>query len=63
MAVESVKGRGRGTLRKMWRQCVDEDMTKLNLSVMDKQSSCSMEERHSGKPSNPCCSAENDVKR
>ena len=33
--VESVKGRGHGRPRKMWRQCVDEDMAKLNLSVMD----------------------------
>jgi len=35
MVVESVKGKGRGRPRKTWRQCVDEDMTKLNLSVMD----------------------------
>ena len=35
MVVESVKGRGRGRPRKTWRQCVDEDMAKLNLSVMD----------------------------
>ena len=35
MAVESVKGRGRGRPRKTWLQCVDEDMAKLNLSVMD----------------------------
>ena len=35
MVFESVKGRGRGRPRKTWRQCVDEDMTKLNLSVMD----------------------------
>ena len=32
MVVESVKGRGRG---RTWRQCVDEEMAKLNLSVMD----------------------------
>ena len=35
MVVESVKGRGRGRPRKTLRQSVDEDMTKLNLSVMD----------------------------
>ena len=35
MVVESVKGKGRGRPRKTWRQCVDEDMTMLNLSVMD----------------------------
>ena len=33
--VESVKGRGYGSPKKTWRQCVDEDMAKLNLSVMD----------------------------
>ena len=37
MVVESVKGRGRGRPRKTWRQCVDEDMAKLNLSVMNTQ--------------------------
>ena len=35
MVVESVNGRGHGKPRKTWRQCVDEDMAKLNLSVMD----------------------------
>ena len=35
MVVESVKCRGRGRPRKTWRQCVDEDMVKLNLNVMD----------------------------
>ena len=35
MVVESVKGRGRGRPRKTWRQCVDEDMAKLNLCVMN----------------------------
>ena len=35
MVVESVKGRGRGRSRKTWRECVEEDMSKLNLSVMD----------------------------
>ena len=34
MVVESVKGRGLGRPRKTWRQCVDEDMAKLNLSLM-----------------------------
>ena len=33
MVVESVKGSGRP--RKTWWQCVDEDMAKLNLSLMD----------------------------
>ena len=32
MVVENVKGKGRGRPRKTWRQCVDEDMAKLNLS-------------------------------
>jgi len=35
IVVEGVKGRGRGRPRKTWRQCVDKDMAKLNLSVMD----------------------------
>ena len=36
MVVESVKGRGHGISlpRNAWRQCVDEDMAKLNLGVM-----------------------------
>ena len=33
--VESVKGRGRGRSRKTWRECVEEDMSKLKLSVED----------------------------
>jgi hypothetical protein len=35
MVVESVKGKDRGRPRKTWQQCVDEDMAKLNLGVMD----------------------------
>jgi len=35
LEVESVKGRGRGRPRKTWRECVEEDMSKLKLSVMD----------------------------
>ena len=37
IVVESVKGRGRGMPRKTWRECVEEDMTKLKLSVKDTQ--------------------------
>ena len=33
IVVESVKGRGRGRPRKTWRECVEEDMSKLKLSV------------------------------
>ena len=33
IVVESVTGRGRRRPRKKWRQCDDEDMAKLNLSV------------------------------
>ena len=29
IVVESVKGRGRGRPRKTWRECVEEDMSKL----------------------------------
>src|SRR5208282_3120527 len=35
--VESVKSRGCGRPRKTWRECVEEDMSKLKLSVMDTQ--------------------------
>ena len=31
--VESVKGRGRGRSRETWRECVEEDMSKLKLCV------------------------------
>ena len=37
LVVESVKGRGRGRPRKTWRECVEEDMSKLKLSVEDTQ--------------------------
>ena len=54
-----MKGRTRGRTRKTWRQCLDEDMTKLNLNVKDTHDYVvGMEEWHSGKPSNQCCSAE-----
>src|SRR5208282_4890964 len=37
IVVESVKGRGCGMPRKTWRECVEEDMSKLKLSVEDTQ--------------------------
>ena len=37
IVVESVNGKGRGRPRKAWRECVEEDMSKLNLSVKDIQ--------------------------
>ena len=37
IVVESVKGRGRGRPRKTWRECVEEDMSKLKLGVKDTQ--------------------------
>src|SRR5208282_2025221 len=37
IVVESVKGRGRCKPRKIWRECVEEDMSKLKLSVEDTQ--------------------------
>ena len=37
IVVESVKVRGRGRPRKIWRECVEEDMSKLKLSVKDIQ--------------------------
>src|SRR5208282_6769917 len=33
IVVESVKGRGRGMPRKTWRECVEEDTSKLKLGV------------------------------
>ena len=35
IVVESVKSRGRGRPRKTWRECVEEDISKLKLSVED----------------------------
>ena len=37
IVVESVKGRGRGRPRKTWRECVEENISKLELSVEDTQ--------------------------
>ena len=37
IVVESVKDRDRGRPRKTWRECVEVDMSKLKLSVMDTQ--------------------------
>jgi hypothetical protein len=37
IVLESVKDRGRGRPRKTWRECVEEDMSKLKLSVEDTQ--------------------------
>ena len=53
--VESVKGRGRGRPRKTWRECVEEDMSKLKLSVKDIQDRAVW---RNGILGNPCCSAE-----
>ena len=35
IVVESIKGRGRGTPRKTWRERVEENMSKLKLCVED----------------------------
>ena len=37
IVVESVNGRGRGRPRRAWRERVEEDMSKLKLSVEDTQ--------------------------
>ena len=37
IVVESVKGKGRCRPRKTWRECVEEDMSKLKFSVKDTQ--------------------------
>src|SRR5208282_770378 len=37
IVVQSVQGRGRGRPMKTWQECVEEDMSKLKLSVKDTQ--------------------------
>ena len=56
--VESVKGRGRGRPKKTWRQCVDEDMAKLYLSVMDSHDRA-LWRNGILETVQPCCSADN----
>ena len=53
IVVESVKVRGCGRPMKTWRECVEEDIAKLKLSVMDTDDRAVCR-----KTSNPCCSTD-----
>ena len=63
MVVESVNGKGRGRPRKTWRHCVDKDMAKLNLSVMDTQDHAVWRNGILGNRLTHAVPRKNDVKR
>jgi len=60
---ESVKGRGHGRTRKIWRECVEEDMAKLKLSVMDTHDRAVCRSGILGNRLTRAAAQKNDVKR
>ena len=63
IVVESVKGRGRGRPMKTWRECVEEDMAKLKLSVMDTHDRAVCRSGILGNRLTRAAAQKNDVKR
>ena len=63
IVVESVTGRGRGRPRKTWRECVEEDMSKLKLSVEDTQDRAVWRNGILGNRQTRAVARKNDVKR
>ena len=63
IVVESVKCRGRSRPRKTWRECVEEDMTKLKLSVEDTQDRAVWRNGILGNRLTRAVAWKNDVKR
>ena len=61
--VESVNGRGCGRPRKTWRECVEEDMSKLMLSVKDTQDRAVWRNGILGNRLTCAAAWKNDVKR
>ena len=58
-----VKGRGRGRPRKTWRECVEEDMSKLKLCVKDTQDRAVWRRGILGNRLTCAVGRKNDVKR
>ena len=63
IVVESVNGRGRGRPRKTWRECVEEDMSKLKLCVKDTQDRAVWRSGILGNRLTRAVARKNDVKR
>ena len=63
IVVESVNGRGRGRPRKTWRECVEEDMSKLKLCVKDTQDRAVWRNGILGNRLTRAVARKNDVKR
>ena len=63
IVVESVNGRGRGRPRKTWRECVEEDMSKLKLCVKDTQDRAVWRNGILGSRLTRAVARKNDVKR
>src|SRR5271157_1659994 len=63
IVVESVKGRSRGRPRKPWRECVEEDMSKLKLRVVDTQDRAVWRNGILGSRLTRAVARKNDVKR
>jgi hypothetical protein len=61
--VESVKGRGRGRARKTWRECVEEDISKLKLCVKDTKDRAVWRNGILGNCLTRAVARKNDVKR
>ena len=63
VVVESVNGRGRGRPRKTWRECIEEDMSNLKLSVEDTQDRVVWRNGILGNRLTRAVARKNDVKR
>ena len=63
IVVESVKGRGRGRPWKTWRECVEEDLSKLKFSVKDTQDRAVWRNGILGNRLTRAVARKNDVKR
>ena len=63
IVVESVNGRGCSRPRKTWRECVEEDMSKLKLSAKDTQDRTVWRNGILGNRLTRAAMQKNDVKR